>query len=315
MCHYHNRTPLYQVNTDSFDGLGRHRSLTATNVFTDGGRFKDKTGCGFLVADQRRHHLLSKSFRLPDYASVFQAEISAVWQAAAALTSNTDLDLRYVKIFVDSQAALRALCRPLIKSRIVLLAIEALNKLAMQTKRLTLVWIPAHRGFFGNTQADTYAKLGVALPLDNAVLPVKRPSTSIKDCIRTSVYERWGKSWSDLPIASHAKRFYDVPDRNKAHYVLKLARLELGRFIRLISGHNNLNRFQCLLGLSQDPMCRLCGQAQETFLHFLYDCPRLMRARNDIFRDELPQPNRAWSVRELLCFSYIPTVNDAFEGT
>ena len=37
--------------------------------------------------------------------------------------------------------------------------------------------------------------------------------------------------------------------------------------------------------------------------------------RRELFLDELPTADMKWSVRALLNFSYIPGINDAFEGS
>ena len=61
-------------------------------------------------------------------------------------------------------------------------------------------------------------------------------------------------------------------------------------------------------------MCRLCSEAQETFIHLFTDCPALWRERRDLdveisgdtaprFRDPL----------QLVDFSYIPKINALLE--
>ena len=141
-----------------------------------------------------------------------------------------------------------------------------------------------------------------------------RPVSDIKAQIRDKVYRDWTEQWTKSTAARHTKIFYDRPDHNKARYVLKLARLELGRFVRLVTNHNNLRYFQHLIGLAESPTCRLCLNSPESFSHFLFSCPRLRSLRIDIFQDELPTSDRNWSVRKLLAFTYNTTVNEAFEG-
>ena len=97
--------------------------------------------------------------------------------------------------------------------------------------------------------------------------------------------------------------------------MLKLARLELGRFVRIITGHNNLSFFQNKLGLINSATCRFCGDGPETITHLLNGCPRFTTARSDIFLDKVPTNDMKWSVRDLLDFSYNPGINEAFEGT
>ena len=95
----------------------------------------------------------------------------------------------------------------------------------------------------------------------------------------------------------------------------KLARLELGRFVRLVTGHNNLNWFQNRIGLWHSAECRFCGHNEETFVHLITECPSFWQTRRELFLDRTPQADMTWSVRALLDFTYVPCINDAFEGT
>ena len=70
--------------------------------------------------------------------------------------------------------------------------------------------------------------------------------------------------WERYGEARHTRTFYLCPNPAKAKYVYKLARLELGRFVRVVTGHNNLSSFQNKLGLAPPASCRLCGEGDET---------------------------------------------------
>ena len=98
------------------------------------------------------------SYRLPIGASVFQAEILAIFQAARWLISNPNQ--RYIKICVDSQAALLALCAQDIKSKLVAKTVETLNLVGARME-IRLVWVKAHVGTAGNEHADMLAKASV----------------------------------------------------------------------------------------------------------------------------------------------------------
>ena len=73
-----------------------------------------------------------------------------------------EIDIKYLKILSDSQAAIKALNKPRITSQSVLIVLEFMETLALEVKHLTLAWIKAHVGTEGNEQADQAAKEGTA---------------------------------------------------------------------------------------------------------------------------------------------------------
>ena len=53
----------------------------------------------------------------------------------------------------------------------------------------------------------------------------------------------------------------------------------------------------------------------ETITHFIHNCPPLMGSSREWFGDSPPCGDMKWSVRSVLDFSFIPGVNEAYEGT
>ena len=90
------------------------------------------------------------------------------------------------------------------------------------------------------------------------LLKVERLQASLKTTIRDNIYRDWHGEWKGLTIVNHAKSFYGGPNPGKAKFVYKLGRLELGRFIRIVTGHNNLSR-----------LCCFCGVFVETIIHLM----------------------------------------------
>ena len=69
---------------------------------------------------------------MPDTSTVFQAEIEAISHACQyALANPQELDIKYIKILSDSQAAIMALNKPGITSQSVLTALEYMEILAL----------------------------------------------------------------------------------------------------------------------------------------------------------------------------------------
>ena len=99
--------------------------------------------------------------------------------------------------------------------------------------------------------------------------------------------------------------------------ICSLTRKDISRFIRLITGHNNLN-YHCYLRDNtgeHDIRCRFCEEKNETFFHLVKECPRLIGYRTEIFKDfNGPQLyNGSWEISDILRFSKEPEINDAYE--
>ena len=302
----------FRTNRESFNGTAKHRTLTQYNIFTDGSQIGTRTGAGYIIY-KGKNPLHTGSDRLPDHATVFQAEITAVSKAAEALMALQKNNVKYVKFFVDSQAALLALSNPTVRNRTVNHAIETLNKLADRTTRVTLCWIPAHRGHFGNCEADDLAKEGTIKP--DITAPVGQPTATIKTRIRQYIANLWRTDWDNYNLGSHTKLFYASPNPTKARVTYGLSRPDLGRIVRITTGHNNLNGFQFRIGLADTPDCRFCGEDRETIMHYIEDCPRLLSISREIFLDQAPRPDMQWKVRQLLRFSRASPISEALDGS
>ena len=297
----------FTVCTDSFSGESKYQSLSQINIFTDGSKLNDKVGAGF-TARKGRIPFKEMSFRLPDKCSVFQAEIFAINQAALFIQRLGYP--RYIKIFVDSQAALLALNKKDITSRLVGDTVHNLNLIPGLTR---LVWIKAHVGHEGNERADELAKAGTLLP---HYAPVALPKQATKAAINSAIDEIWNFQWSQYNDGRQSKQFYSQPNRTKAKYCYNLNRQDLGRFIRLITGHNNLfyHRSNVDKTRSTSPLCRFCGEERETFYHFATNCPCFRLSRFQFFQSDTCFVNNKWSIQQLLDFSKIPSITAALGG-
>ena len=99
-------------------------------------------------------------------------------------------------------------------------------------------------------------------------------------------------------------------DTNRAKRILQLPRLKMKRFVEITTVHNNLSYFQFKIDPDVNPMCRFCEEENETFHHFITNCPRPRQVRLDNIRYFTPYD---WKVNELLQFSFTPEINDYLE--
>ena len=124
-------------------------------------------------------------------ASIFQAELEAIRHAAAFFNQNkTRYPAKYIKILVDSQAALKALRGNSIKSETVRRTIQELSTLGFDIPRLTLALIKAHVGYEGNELADHAAKQGALEPNMSIKTDIPISKTEIANTLKEQIYNK-----------------------------------------------------------------------------------------------------------------------------
>ena len=70
---------------------------------------------------------------------------------------------------------------------------------------------------------------------------------------------------------------------NQIQQTVCLTKLDLTKYIKKITNHNLLSYYQFKCNPEINPLCRLCGEANETAYHFLADCPLLITHRLNTF--------------------------------
>ena len=294
----------FTLNAESFVDMQSCQGLHDINVYTDGSKLRGKVGAGVHIFDRSgiRHEA---SYRLPDFATVYQAEVLAIKKAADTLASWQNLTT--VKFFVDSQAALRSFQMYTIKSKLTLQMILSLNRI--KHKSLTFVWTKAHIGTAGNEKADALAKQGSQLE-DNHIILVPEPACDAKNALEQRIRTLWQKDWETYPDARQSKLYYPRINKKTAKITIQWPKLKLGRYIRAITGHCNLLYHLHVMHADIPPTCRFCLQKDEEFYHLANECPPLWWERQRI--TALEPLNDEWSPHQIAAFAFTPKINEAF---
>jgi ribonuclease HI len=102
------------------------------------------------------------SFSLGQHTTVFQAEEYAI---KACINENIDRGYKNINIYIlsDSQAAIKALIKYQITSKLVWDCHQSLIQLARHN-RVQLVWVPGQEGIAGNETADLLERTGSEHP-------------------------------------------------------------------------------------------------------------------------------------------------------
>ena len=293
----------YHIVEASFTNMLEHQTQVNCNVYTDGSKQNGKVGAGVYILKDTTT-IAECSFRLPNEATVFQAEVTAIKEAAYLLKNM--IDFTEVKFFVDSQAALKALAADTLSSKLVHNTLVELNSIPAQD--IKLVWTKAHIGTEGNEKADQLAKKGTELP---NTTPTPLPTTALKELLDKNLRKTWNIEWQTYDEARQSKIFIASHDKTKANHLLQWPKRKLGRYIRATTGHNNLLYHLNNMDNSIPPACRFCLDHKEEFQHLAYHCPALWWDRHIT---EATEPEHAdnWTPDQIISFCLIPKINDAF---
>ena len=291
----------YQVDLSSFDH-GSPDWFGHFTIYTDGSKWKGQVGAGVYIREGNGVlPVYSEATRLSDSSSVFQAEVTAIYQSLLFLQQQNDFGTAV--IYSDSQAALQALNAESLHSKLVRDTVSLLNSLFGQ---VLLRWVKAHAGHSGNEHGDSFAKMGCFRDLPTEPTPF--PRKLIRNTVVLKLRDVWDKEWREYPGAPQSRYFYSGQDKTKAKEICRLSRFNLGRLIRLVSGHNGFNAHRHNVDNDIDDTCRLCRLGSESFLHFITVCPSLSLDRVRIFQKSFLAPT-TWDVDEILEFSRLPQIS------
>ncbi|KAJ8960503.1 hypothetical protein NQ318_013787 [Aromia moschata] len=153
------------------------------------------------------------SINLGNYATVFQAEITAISACAQEMTRRSYTNKR-IQIISDSQVALKALGAVEIHSQVVKDCMDSLTQLA-EHNSITLKWMRGHQGHEGNERADSLAKKGAEVPL---IWPEPACSLAYRTARRVMKDLLSGKHisyWAKVPGLRHSRMFIGEPSWDK----------------------------------------------------------------------------------------------------
>ena len=164
----------------------------------------------------------------------------------------------------------KSLCEALISSHPWTFSIR--NSISSISSSIFIQWIPDHSSIPGNDLADKAAK-EVTLITTDAPLPIYLSisiqiiSKTIRDAPPT--HERVAAVYKLRSVPRDVKQI-----TNRRDDVL---------IARLRSGHQpSLKQYLHRLDPSQDPICPNCHEEEQDLVHWLYNCPALLSARQRV---------------------------------
>ncbi len=257
-------------------------------IYTDSSKIISQdtagTGCGYVfflgdspltAVGQEPFHKASKT--ICNTMTVFQAEILAIlWAITDYITmykQNTIPKVNTVTIYSDSQSTIQALSLSYAYSKLVLECIKLLNGASVLAP-ITLRWVRAHVGTYGNEIADQLAQQG---SLDLRVQGPHPFGPISSTFIHGVLLDEWNEAWVANPACRQTKLWFPAFNCVEARQLLSLTTPELGETLRWITGLNFTRQHQHLLDPAtfRTNIRRLCHQEPESPEHLIKDCVTL----------------------------------------
>ena len=252
---------------------------TTIECYTDGSQTEDGTGFGFITTQNNNNTTLGEtSSKLPDFCSVYQAELTAITEGAKSLTHCIGQDIMF---WSDSLSSIQSLSSRTMNSKTTIQCHVTLNELAKHNT-VKVRWIEAHSDHWGNEQADKLAKNGTSSNnRRNGYFPQSCIKASINNKVKRMDEESWslnGHETTNLTLGSKHKiikrDLNGLLINNRTHYRTA---------VQLITGHAALNKYLHKIKKVDTDICPNCEYEEETVNHFLGQCPAFARQRGEIF--------------------------------
>ena len=248
-------------------------------VYTDGSGLDGKIGYGYRISTNMNQTKIANNFgSLPNFCTVFQAEVVAITQACIKMTELNVTD-KNIYIFSDSLSAIKALNQLRISSFTILNCLSRINEVAANNS-VSLNWVPGHINIPGNEEADGLSREGITT---NTNVVGYMPYSYIKKTINNKVHTDSSETWT-LKQSNHMKKTVNMNnklsrDLQKLMNIHKKYRLA----IHLLTGHIALNHHLNKIKVENSPLCPYCHLERETTEHFLGKCPVFYYHRQNHF--------------------------------
>ncbi|GBM82343.1 Putative protein in type-1 retrotransposable element R1DM [Araneus ventricosus] len=221
-------------------------------IYTDGSGIDGNVGAAVCIFNND-NFIKAFMFKLRNFNSVFQAELSAINFAVGWALENCCK----VNILTDSFSSIQVLKKSNSKSYFIN---NIKNKMYQAFGSVGLSWVKVHAGIPGNELADHYAKKAINEGED---LFVPAPYSYLKKYINKLTVIDWQRHWEGSKTGNRVREFVPFVD-------LKL--LTHNRFLLFfVSGHGPFPLYLFRFKILNSPNC-VCGGLGSPD-HFVFDCP------------------------------------------
>lgn len=269
-------------------------------IFTDGSKSEEgkATGSAFFDSEESMGYMIS----LNKKASIFTAEACAVakslqWIIEQRLTDNIIILTDSLSVIKNLQNNDLNIYTNLFITEIRRHVDELKDMHTRKGKKVIFAWIPAHKGIWGNDQADTLAKEARD---DNHTELIEVPLTDYRRINKEEMYNRTIKEIKyqfEFKGKQYYNKFFDGNSKHPWFEDTNLPRRTIVTINRLRANHN-LNESLARVGYVDSPECE-CGYEKEDINHYVLHCNKYTEERKELksnlIRIGASRPYCVWS--------------------
>ena len=154
-----------------------------------------------------------------------------------------------------------------------------------------------HCGIIGNERADVLAKEGASDPLREVIQIPKLPPSVIKFLYREGLEHGWNKYWQSRMDYHQTKQWFPTICKKISFKLFQKGRKKFSEAVQLITGHNFPQRHKVIVQDDIDPLCKSCGEDEETSHHVVAECPAFAAIRLRVLGTPVLQGTLHWSTQ------------------
>lgn len=268
-------------------------------IYTDGSGHNGGIGAAAVLMREGKDPRMLKYHLGPDKThTVYKAEVVGLMLAAKLLATEPNI-VYPATIFIDNQAAIKSgeshRTKPggyLIENFRSMTRFIAKRRAEQERDfKLTVRWIPGHKGIIGNELADKAAKEAAEgahrnsarrrLPTYLKDKPLLDSVSALKQWHNDALSKRWTETWKKSPRYARAKTIDPTMPSNKfVKLIAPLSKQKASIYIQLRTRHLPLNLHLHRISKSDSPHCPACPDVDETVHHYLFDCPQYAQERH-----------------------------------
>ena len=280
---------------DNTDGaiLDMEQDTTDVKIFTDGSGMEGKIGASaVLYRNSRLKSTLCYKIGLQKHHTVYEGEGVGILLGIRLL--EREWGIRSATFYIDNCTAILAtqLTKPASGHHIFDTLHSYMGSIMDRNHnlRVTLKWIPGHKGIEGNKKADELAKKVVT---DGSSTPIQLPRQlkdhlphsksawiqAFNEKLKTEVQKSWKKS----PRFNRLKNTDPTaPTNDYLKLTAKLPRKLTSILTQLQTGHAPLAKHLHHIKKADSPTCPACLQELETVQHLILHRPAHQAARQTL---------------------------------